>query len=398
MKKLLIGLAVLVLLVLGSVLQTLWAAGSFKTLEPHFAGRCREVRGVLGPEDITIHPRTGVAYISGYDRRGAPPGNGAIYAYDLKLPRSRPVNLTPDADADFRPHGIYLHVDEAAGDLLYVVNHAGGTHTIEVFEFIDGRLQKGATLADPLVVSPNDVAAVGRDRLYITNDHGHPEGFMRVIEEFGRLALSNVVYFDGARFSVAAEGIAYANGINRSADGLSVFVASPTGQAVRVYDRDPDSGRLRFVESIPTVSGVDNIEVDHEGNLWIGSHPKLLQFRAHASDPSELSPSQVLRISRDREGAYVVSEVYLGLGDRLSASSVAARYGDRLLIGGVGVAASPKISPASQFGQTPNGASAGMASPQPGHAFKEPLIVDTTAYTASTYLCDPLPEVSKLFQ
>jgi arylesterase/paraoxonase len=134
---------------------------------------------------------------------------------------------------------------------------------------------------------------------------------------------------------VAADGIAYANGINLSPDGRTVYVASPTGLAVHVYARDPNSGSLSFVESIDAGSGVDNIEVDEDGNLWIGSHPKLLRFRAHATDPNELSPSQVLRISRGPEGSYVVSEVYLDLGDELSASSVAAVRGDRLLIGGI---------------------------------------------------------------
>jgi arylesterase/paraoxonase len=337
MRKTFIGLAVLVLLAFGYVLQLLWDSGAFKSLEPHFAGRCREVAGIVGPEDITIHPRTGVAYISGYDRRAVPrePGRGAIYAYDLEAARPTLVNLTPDAEADFRPHGIFLHVDERSGDVLYVINHSGGEHTIEVFDFVPGRLKKRTTLADPLLVSPNDLAAVGRDRLYVTNDHGHPEGFMRTIEEFGRLRLSNVIYFDGSRFSEAADRIAYANGVNRSPDGRTVYVASPTGRAVHVYDRDPGSGRLSLVESIDMASGVDNIEVDRDGNLWIGSHPKLLQFTAHAADPGELSPSQVLRVSRGPGGRYVVSEVYLDLGDQLSGSSVAAVRGDRLLIGAI---------------------------------------------------------------
>jgi arylesterase/paraoxonase len=337
MKKILVGLAVVILLALFWVLQLLWASGAFKPLEPHFAGTCREVGGVIGPEDITIHPRTGVAYISGYDRRAAPgdPGRGAIYAYDLEDPRPRVVNLTPDIDPDFRPHGIFLHLDAEAGDVLYVVNHAGGKHTIEIFDLRAGHLHKRTTIGDPLVVSPNDVAAVGRDRFYVTNDHRYPEGFMRAVEEFGRLAVSNVVYFDGSRFSVAADGIAYANGINLSPDQRTVYVASPPGLAVHVYQRDPDSGGLTYVESIDTGSGVDNIEVDEEGNLWIGSHPRLLRFRAHAQDPNELSPSQVLRISRGSAGDYIVSEIYLDPGDQLSASSVAAVRGKRLLIGGI---------------------------------------------------------------
>jgi hypothetical protein len=43
----------------------------------------------------------------------------------------------------------------------------------------------------------------------------------------------------------------------------------------------------------------------------------------------------VLRISRDPEDGYAVSEVYLDAGEQLSASSVAAVRGNRLLIGGI---------------------------------------------------------------
>ena len=45
MKKILIGLAVLVLLALVWVLQLLWASGAFKQLEPHFAGTLPRGRG-----------------------------------------------------------------------------------------------------------------------------------------------------------------------------------------------------------------------------------------------------------------------------------------------------------------------------------------------------------------
>ena len=69
LRPILIGLAIAVVLAAGWLLQLLWAAGQFKTLEPHFAGSCREIGGVIGAEDITIHPRTGVAYLSAFDRR-----------------------------------------------------------------------------------------------------------------------------------------------------------------------------------------------------------------------------------------------------------------------------------------------------------------------------------------
>jgi arylesterase/paraoxonase len=337
MRTILLLVALLVLLAAGRVLQTLWVAGAFKSLEPHFAGQCTEVGGAVGPEDITIHPRTGVAYISAYNRRATArgePGRGALYAYDLGSQRPRLVNLTPDADPDFRPHGISLHPDARSGEVLYVINHAGGKHTIEVFDLVGGSLRKRTTLSDPLLVSPNDLVAVGHDQLYITNDHGYASGLMRTLEDFGRLPFSNVIYFDGSRFSEAVSRITYANGINTSHDGRTVYVASVTGRAVRVYDREPESGLLTSREKIRAASGVDNIEVDAQGNLWIGAHPQLLRVMAHTADPAERSPSQVLRVSRGPEG-YSVEEVYLDLGDQISGSSVAAVRGDRLLIGAI---------------------------------------------------------------
>ena len=69
------------------VVQLLHAAGQFKTLEPHFEGSCTPVPGIPGAEDITVHPRTGVAYITSADRRSAMAGGPAEYE------RAHPVRL-----------------------------------------------------------------------------------------------------------------------------------------------------------------------------------------------------------------------------------------------------------------------------------------------------------------
>ena len=108
-KRIGIAVLLLVILVAGWVVYLYWVAGQFKTIEPHFSGKCKAVAGVVGPEDITIHPKTGVAFVSGCDRRAIQEGGeggGAIFAYDLNAVTAEPVNLTPDADPDFRPHGI----------------------------------------------------------------------------------------------------------------------------------------------------------------------------------------------------------------------------------------------------------------------------------------------------
>jgi arylesterase/paraoxonase len=119
MKKAAWVLLVLVLAVTGWVVYLLWSAGQFKTIEPHFSGTCRVVRGVVGAEDITIHPGTGVAYISICDRRAlraGQNGRGGIYAYDLKIDQPVPVKLTSGPGPDFQPHGISLFIDPGGRD------------------------------------------------------------------------------------------------------------------------------------------------------------------------------------------------------------------------------------------------------------------------------------------
>ncbi len=337
-KRITIALGLLVILVAGWVVYLYWSAGQFKTIEPHFTGRCKAVGGVMGPEDITIHPRTRVAYVSSCDRRALQagrPGRGAIYAYDLKADAAEPVNLTPDADPDFRPHGIGLYIGQAGREVLFVVNHQGGDHGVEVFDLKDGALMYRETLTSPMIVSPNDVVGVGSRAFYVTNDHRYPTGWKRKMEDYLQLPLSNVLYYDGAEFVEAASGIGYANGINVSPDGRSIYVCSITEGALHVFDREPASGRLEPREKIDLDTGADNIEVDSEGGLWIGAHPQLLTTAKHFEDNWTLSPSQVLHLTPREGGGYDVEEVYLNKGEEISASTVAAVHGNRLLIGAV---------------------------------------------------------------
>ena len=331
-----VGAVVLVAAVF--ILQLFHSAGQFKTLEPHFAGSCTVVPGIVGAEDITVHPRTGVAYISAADRRSFLAGGrarGGIYAYDLKADSPELQNLTPAAGEDFLPHGLSLQVGDDGRDALYVINHAGGRHTIEVYDLAGTQLSHRETLSDPLLVSPNDLVAVGQDRLYVTNDHANAAGFARQLEDYLQRAISTVIYYDGENFVEAASGIRYPNGVNVSGDGETLYVASTTGGSVFVFRIDPDSKTLEESGIIEVGTGVDNIEVDPKGSLWIGAHPKLLTFVQHTGDATVFAPSQVIRIDDPDTGSPRVNEVLLSLGEDLSGSSVAAVRGDRLLVGSV---------------------------------------------------------------
>ncbi len=338
MKKALLILLIIILAVAGWVFKLFWDAGQLKTLTPHFAGSCKQISGVIGPEDITIHPKTGIAYISAYDRRAVLMGKSAergIYAYDTRSENSVPILMTTGPGEDFRPHGLSLYVSPTGDDLLFVINHARDQHAIEVFAIDSGSLRYRSTFKNPLLISPNDIVAVGPESFYFTNDHGFPPGFKRTLEDYLKLSYSSVGYFDGKTFSLVAEGLQYANGINVSSDGKILYVTTTIGQTLHVFNRDITTGKLEETSSLNFNSGLDNIELDEQGNLWIGAHPKLLTFVSHAKDPQTASPSQLFRVFKNNKGDYEFSEEYLNLGDELSGSSVAAVQKKRLIVGAV---------------------------------------------------------------
>jgi arylesterase/paraoxonase len=319
-------------------MDLLWSAGQFRDIDSHFSGTCHPVTGAVGAEDITIHPITGIAYISSCDRRAVAsgkPGNGAIFAYDLNMDRPQLINLTPDADPDFQPHGISLYVDTGGRDALLVVNHQGGKNAVEIFLLKEGRLVHQRTVTDPALVSPNDLLAVGPEQFYVTNDHRHTNGFMRLVEDYGRQSWSSVLFYSGSGFVEAATGLGYANGINVSPDGKLLYVSETVGQALHVFDRNPVTNVLALKEKVDLKTGLDNIELDVAGRLYIAAHPKLLTFVKHAKDAAYLSPSQVLFLEARTGSGYRVDEIYLDSGAQISGASVVAVRGKRMLIGSV---------------------------------------------------------------
>ncbi|MGH7789734.1 MAG: strictosidine synthase family protein [Candidatus Binatia bacterium] len=337
----LFGLGLVLASVGGFTLRTLWRAGAFRSIEPHFAGRCRLIEGAVGSEDLTIDERSGRAYISSTDRRAAMAGRpvpGAIYAYDLDAPDAAPINLTPEAGVSFQPHGISLWPQPDGGAVLFVINHPAPSsgfprHTVEIFDVGPTALTHRATLTDPRLVMPNDLVAVAADRFYLTNTHANPLGWRQTMETYLQMRGAQILSYGPGGFRVAAADQLFPNGINASRDGRTIYAASVTGLSLLVFDRDPATDALTLREEVPIGSGGDNIEVDGDGALWIGSHPKLLAVGPHTEDPANLAPAQVLRVAPGGAGGWTVDEIYLSEGKPLGAASVAARRGKRLLIG-----------------------------------------------------------------
>jgi arylesterase / paraoxonase len=331
---------VMVLYAAWVVVSTLRALGVFRTLRSlHFFGEVKKVGGVIGAESITIAPGGRYALLSADDRRAAmarKPVAGAIWSYDLQS--GALVNLTPDADDTFHPHGIGIW-PTAAGGRLFVINHVDegrvpigqGRHAIEVYDWQPGRLDHIRTIDDSHLISPNAVIPDSLDTFYVSNDHG-PPGLLRQLEDWLRLRRANVVRFDGSRFEVVASRISFANGVNLSADGTQLYVASTLRFSLLIYDRDPRTGALTYRRSLALGTAPDNIERDADGILWIGAHPRLVEFLASVGDAAKLSPSQVLKVTMAAHGRDRVEEVFLDPGSQLSGSAGAAAVGNRFLV------------------------------------------------------------------
>lgn len=343
-RNLIIGTVVLVAVISFVLVRFLTAAGQFTTLTAamEIPGECDVIESVPGPEDIVVDHERGLAFVSSVDRRallaGATGVRGGVYVIDLTAPRAewalRPV--TPHVPAAFDPHGLGLYIDDEGRRTLMVVNHADGVHTIEMFDVDDdGILSHRATVADPKLVSPNDVQPVGHSAFYATNDHGTGSATGQLLHDALLLAQANLVYFDGQSMRVVADGFSFANGVNVSPDGKSVYVAETIGMALRIFQRDIESGDLTPFDFVALGTGLDNVDVSPDGTLLIGAHPRLIDFLSHASDENVLSPSQVVRLTPREGGGGTADTIYLNLGDQLSASATAAAYGDTMLVSGV---------------------------------------------------------------
>lgn len=352
MKKrfLLLAVAVVAVPLCANTVATLAAGGLFRPLELRGApdGVLSSAAFPGGTEDLVFRANGREIFVSSGDFRDAS-REGALLLVDAKLgATAEPTNVLPPLDFPFQPHGLDIWRGPDGSERLFVVNHRNGSgftqtadvaevkHTIEVFDVApDGRLTHVRSVEGPLLNSPNDVAATGPDSFYATNDHAFEPGVGRTIEEYLRLPIGNVVYFDGTTFREVFSGTRYANGIAASDDGREVYLAETTGALLRIFDRDPATGELTETASLDHHTGLDNIDIAPDGSLWVGAHPKLLEFSLHAHDPRRHSPSHAIRYSRGENGFWRADTFWMGDGSRLSGSSVAATNGKVVVVGSV---------------------------------------------------------------
>lgn len=306
--------------------------GIGRDVVPVALAACERMPAPAGPEDLEIDETLRVAFISAQPRRESG-AEGGLYLLALDDPDAQVVPIAHDGPS-LHPHGLSLI--RVGGELyLHVINHADpGGSTVEQFRWNADRLEHLATVSDPALRSPNDVAAVDASRFYVSNDHGGRSGFVRTFEHLLGLRLGDVQYFDGERFHTAVDRQSFANGVLLTRDGRRLLVAETVAGTVTSYLRDPDSGDLIGESYMTFETGPDNLSQAADGSIWMVGHPRLADFIAHAGNPELRSATDVYRI--DFFGLTADSRaVLVDDGELISGGSTAVVRGQQMWVGNV---------------------------------------------------------------
>ncbi|KAL8388809.1 hypothetical protein RB595_008947 [Gaeumannomyces hyphopodioides] len=199
-------------------------------------------------------------------------------------------------DGDFHPLGVEYH---APSNRLFVANHHRYGSRLEVFSLSLDAAQPVArhlrTIVHPLLNSPNSIALVSKNELYVTNDHLFPVGaypWLSLLETYLAPPLAYVTYLklddQALEKSSQADPVLEAHRVARLPfpngvallNSTTLAVAATSDLAVYLYEIGPqleDSssspGSLRFLGKVPVPFFPDNISVDKRGVLLIAGHP-----------------------------------------------------------------------------------------------------------------------------
>jgi len=341
LRRYLLGLGGALLVVALVVVRFLTVSGAFTAIEPQPLAGCTS-QPLPGPAaDLEIDRTAGIAYLSVLDRRSLDDNAlivGTIQKLDLNQPGAQPMPATAGDPPGFRPQGLSLWLRAEGPRRLFVVNRpldASGREqqTVEVFEQqSDGLFHHQKTLSDALFVHASDVAAVGPDQFYLSNDSGARNFLTRAVEVLFQLAWSNVIYYDGAHASVAVSDRSQANGVRASADGLRLYIAEAGARQILIFDRDPDTGSLYWSSLIEVPGAPERLDIAEDGALWAAIQPNTWA-RMRSLSSASVAPTMILTMASPVNGFSKAQRVYVNDGSEFSGGTASAAHRGRVILG-----------------------------------------------------------------
>ncbi|KAK7946893.1 uncharacterized protein PG986_011214 [Apiospora aurea] len=215
-------------------------------------------------------------------------------------------------------------VDLATGRVLEDQTATGGNQTVEVFRTVGGReataLEHLESFWDPLIMTPNRVAAVGDDTnaFWITNDLGHSQSsWKRSLSPF--FGQGSVAHCSGNSdrsqtcHAAIPSGLSWPNGlVHNRHDGL-LYVPSSMVGTVDIYE-PVRSGSLSTMKKVGTINvgySIDNLMVNKDGDVWAAVFPSVTKLGKAFDDPYGVHhvPAAAMRIRKGPSGGYEVEKV-----------------------------------------------------------------------------------------
>lgn len=181
----------------------------------------------------------------------------------------------------------------------------GANATVEVFEteMAAASMKHIRTVVDPLIATPNRVAAVS-EGFYLTNDHGaYKTGLMA---KLGPLFGTGDVTFCPVAGSCkqVSSGHVYPNGLIYSHVDGQIYVPSAGVGGVKIYKPQPGN-ELEYVSALDIFHAIDNLSEDSVGGIYAAVHSRGIEILKQVEDPLGIHPaSAVIRIQRTEGGGF----------------------------------------------------------------------------------------------
>jgi hypothetical protein len=328
-----------------ATVRALWSNGVFSTVNTGFSGSCKVAGNLPGVQDAEI--ADGMVFLSVGSARGPAAADG-IYALPLAGGNPRKLSGTP---ADFHPRGIGLYrtADGKSLFLMAVNRRSGGASaragatdknvrfSIDSFEVTNPAaapaLVAQGTIEGGLLNNPQDVAVASPATFYVANGTAGKNPLLHALQTYGVLSGGNVLYFNGMSFSQAADGLYGTRSLVLAQGGTHLIVGGLLSRSLTSFSREPFTGALTEAGNLNLPAGPEKLSIDGQGELLVGAHANLLDWRAFTADPHRCAPSQIFRVSLLNGVPGQAEQVYGNDSAEIAGASVGVSVGKRLLIG-----------------------------------------------------------------
>lgn len=157
------------------------------------------------------------------------------------------------------------------------MNHARAGSRIELFKlFLNEHFATHIrTITHPKIHSPNAIAVIDEENVYLTNDHfflSHYHPWLALLETYLGIPGGNVAHLHLPSTSITVLAhIPFANGV-ALINATTLAVASTSTISVNLYSISTATHALKFTKAIKVPFLPDNLNVDAKGKLLIAGH------------------------------------------------------------------------------------------------------------------------------